>query len=272
MFLNTTGDISDKYYIEITPAGWTFIIWAFIYAWQIVWILYALVLLFRKTDQGPAYAHPPVISVPFCFMYLCNMCFNAGWMIVWDRQVLEAAFAFLFLIALTLYICMVIVYRSLDENANMLISQNRKKDIWFVRMFVLNGLGIYATWTTIATLLNLAIVITYRSDPVIKQDIASTVAFAVLSLEILVFLGTDLTILDRYTRYTFTPYIVLIVALSGVIAKNWDGGRNSIFAAVLLAVAGAAALVKIILIIFRHFRRPLYAEAEKVKESLSTDL
>ena len=272
IFINTTGDISDKYYIEITPSGWTFTIWAFIYLWQISWIIYAVVNLFRKTDLGPAYAHPSIISVPFCFVYFCNMCFNAGWMVLWDRQVLEAAFAFLFLIALTLYICLVLAYRGLDRNANSLMKQNRKKDIWLVRLLVHNGLGIYATWTTIATLLNLAIVITYRSNPAIKQDIASTVALGVLSLEIIVFLITDLTILDRYTRYTVTPYIVLIVALTGSITKNWTpGARNSIFTAVLLGVACCAAILKLFLIIWRHIRNPLYVQLETEK-AYSTDL
>ena len=271
--MNTTGDISDKYYIEVTPSGWTFTIWAFIYLWQLSWIIYAVVNLFRNTDQGPAYAHPSIISVPFCFVYLCNMCFNAGWMIVWDRQIMEVAFVFLFLIAMTLYICLALAYRGLDTNANMLLKQDRKMDIWLVRMLVHNGLGIYATWTTIATLLNMTIVMTYRSNPPIKQDVASTVALGVLALEIVIFLSTDLTILDRYTRYTFTPYIVLIVALTGSITKNWtDGARNSIFSAVLLGVACVAALVKLFLMFWRSFRSPLYVQNEKDRQPMSTDL
>ena len=273
IFKNTTGDISDKYYIEITPASWTFTIWAFIYIWQISWIVYALVNLFRRTEDGPGYAHPPIVTVPFCLAYLCNMCFNAGWMIIWDRQILEAAFAFLFLIALTLYICLVIVYRSFDANANILIKQNRKADIWLVRMLIFNGIGIYATWTTIATLLNLAIVITYRSNPAISQDVASTVSLCVLTLEIAVFVSTDLTILDRYTRYTFTPYLVLIVALSGVTAKNWqDGARNSIWGVALLIAAVVAAVTKFAMLFYRHFQKPLYVKEENEKGTVSTDL
>ena len=199
------------------------------------------------------------------------MAFNAGWMVIWDRQIMEAAFAFLFMIALTLYICLVIVYRNFDANVNILLKQNRKADIWLTRMLVFNGLGIYATWTTIATLLNLAIVITYRSNPAISQDIASTVSLCVLTLEIAVFVSTDLTILDRYTRYTFTPYLVLIVALSGVTAKNWeDGARNSIWVVALLVAAVIAAVTKFVMLFYRHFRKPLYQKEDSEKQS--TDL
>lgn len=35
LFPAPTGNISDKFYIEITPAGWVFSIWGFIYTWQV---------------------------------------------------------------------------------------------------------------------------------------------------------------------------------------------------------------------------------------------
>ncbi len=35
IYENTTGEISDKYPLEITPADWTFSIWGFIYAYQV---------------------------------------------------------------------------------------------------------------------------------------------------------------------------------------------------------------------------------------------
>ena len=35
LFPSTTGDISDKFFTDITPAGWTFTIWGFIYTWQV---------------------------------------------------------------------------------------------------------------------------------------------------------------------------------------------------------------------------------------------
>jgi hypothetical protein len=55
------------------------------------------------------------------------------------------------------------IFRSLDKAAPELVAQGRSKDIWWTRALVHNGLGIYATWTSIATLLNLAMVISYSS-------------------------------------------------------------------------------------------------------------
>lgn len=256
LYVSDTGTISDKYYIEITPAGWTFSIWGFIYAWQALWIVYAIVNLFRKTEKGPCYIYPVLLPVPYLVSYLFNLVFNCGWMISFDREILELALALLFLITMTLYICLFFSYRSLNKGIHILVKQGRKHDVWLTRFFVQNGLSLYATWCTIATLLNFAIVLTYRSAHDISQKDASTTSLSILTAIIIVFLVADWFFMDRYTRYTFTPYIVLVVALTGSLVKNYEEGeRNTIFTIVLLAVSGVAAIVKTFLLFWRHCRK-----------------
>jgi len=253
LYKSDTSTLSDKYYLEITPSGWTFSIWGVIYTWQALWIIYTIINLFRKTDQGPLYANPVLMNVPFLVSYLINLALNCTWLITFDREILEAAFTVLALMIVTLIIPLVFSYRALDANMDVLVKQERKKDVWLTRMLVHNGLSMYATWCTIATLLNLAMVLTYRSSHDISQQDASTTSLSVLSAAILVFLIADWFVLDRYTRYTFTPYIVLVVALTGSLTKNYEeGARNTTFTIVLLAVAGFAAIVKCFLIIWRH--------------------
>nr|KAG5693439.1 hypothetical protein BaRGS_022326 [Batillaria attramentaria] len=259
LFKNTVSDQSDKYYLEITPAGWTFSIWGFIYVWQALWCLYSLILLCRRTDSGPAYLCPVVLSPAlFVFYMLANAC-NIAWLFLFDRDVIEGAFVSLLLIAVFLIVTMAVSYRTLDAASPALVDQKRTVDIWLVRVLVHNGLGIYATWTSIASLLNMAMVIRYRSDPVISNTDACSVALGVLTAEILVFVATDLILLDRYSRYTITPYIVVVVALVGSMAKNWDAGaRNSIFTAVLLGIGSAGLVLKLVMMIYRHVTRSKY--------------
>ena len=38
LFKSKTGDVSDKYPTDITPAGWTFTIWIVIFIWQGLWV------------------------------------------------------------------------------------------------------------------------------------------------------------------------------------------------------------------------------------------
>lgn len=49
---------------------------------------------------------------------------------------------------------------------------------------VQNGVMIYTTWTTIATLINLTIVLTYEVQ--MSQEDAATVAYSVLSAVLLI--------------------------------------------------------------------------------------
>ncbi|KAL3836104.1 hypothetical protein ACJMK2_021557 [Sinanodonta woodiana] len=271
LFKSSTGDLSDKYYLNITPAGWTFSIWGFIYAWQALWLLYSVILIFRKTDAGPIYLNPEVLPPTLFIVYFINLGLNIAWLFLWDQEIIAAAFPVLFLTAFTLYICLFLVYRSTDKYATAIIKENRKYDVWLVRLLVHNGLAIYATWTSIATLLNLAHTIAYKASTSIDQNDASTVALSILSAEIVAFYSTDIFILDRYSRYTFTPYIVLIVAISGSVSKNYTyGTRNSIFIAVLLAVAIAMGVVKVIVLFWRHVTKPIYDTkiSEEVKHTL----
>jgi len=261
IFKNTVGNQSRKYELLITPSGWTFSIWGFIYAWQAAWILYSLVNLCRKTPSGPAYCSPGVLTpVYFLFFILANCC-NIAWLFLFDRDVIPGAFVALLMITVFLAAALVTSYRTLDMASPKLAEQGRTVDIWLVRGLVHNGLGIYATWCSIATLLNLAMVITYESDPKISNVDACTVSLVCLGVIQLVYGTTDMLKLDRYSRYTITPYIVVVVALIGSITKNWqDGARLSIMTAVLLGIGSAFLLLKIVMTVYRHQTRTPYTK------------
>ena len=255
LFTQSTGNISDKFYIEITPAGWTFSIWGFIYAWQALWIIYACVNLFRKTDQGPAYNNPVLLPAPFLIIYSVLVLLTAGWLIAFDREELEVSFAILLLVSVSLITCVMLTYRSLDRGMDTLLKQGRRSDIWLMRGLVHNGLGIYGTWCCIATLLNFNFLLVYRSANDIGLETSSTITLSVLTVLVVVFMVSDLIFLDKYSRYTVTPYIVLVVAFAGSVAKNYVAGKtNSVFTAVLLALAIAMLIVKIVVLTVRHIK------------------
>lgn len=256
IFTQSTGNISDKYYVEITPAGWTFSIWGFIYAWQAAWIIYACVNLFRKTEQGPAYNNPVLLPAPFLILYSVLVILTFSWLIAFDREELEASFAILLLVAVSLITCVMLTYRSLDRGMDTLLKQGRRVDIWLMRGLVHNGLGIYGTWCCIATMLNFNFLLIYRSANDIGLETSSTITLSILTVLIVVFMVTDLVFFDKYSRYTVTPYIVLVVAFAGSVSKNFVAGRtNSIFTAVLLAIAVAMLIVKLVALTVRHIKR-----------------
>lgn len=254
--MSTQSRQSDKYYLDITPAGWTFSIWGVIYTWQALWILYSLVNLFRKNCyHEPLYASPYVLpSLLFGVYSLANGC-SIIWCFLFDRGLIEGALAVIVLTTAFLILALVVSYKAVSGSARDLLEQGRGFEVWLVRVFVHNGLGIYSSWTSIATVLNLAMVIAYTDGSDVSVTAASTTALGILSFEIVVFVLTDVFLLDRYSRYTFTPYLVLVVTLIGSLVKNWDpGARNSIFTAVLCSVGCAALVLKLVITASRRVK------------------
>ncbi|XP_038067348.1 uncharacterized protein LOC119737231 [Patiria miniata] len=255
-FLNGTGDISDYYYLEITPAGWTFSIWGIIYTFQVLFILYLLISLCRRNDQGPVYREPPVMNSLMLGLYSINLALNMSWLFLWDRQLMPVALVVIALLPFTLFLALIINHRLVYKSGNNM-KNNHRIDLYAVRIIIQNGMALYATWVTIATLLNFAIVLSYWGG--MDQSDASTVSLSVLLVEVLVYFALENIFFDKYLRYTYTVWMVVIFALTGSLAKNYTAGkRNSIFSLVLICLAAALFLVKIALSVWRALKRPLY--------------
>ncbi|KAE8601027.1 hypothetical protein XENTR_v10013503 [Xenopus tropicalis] len=259
IFLQSVGNISNKYNTEFTPAGWTFtLIWNVIFFWQFLWFGYVLSGLCRRSELGWMYLKPNVFPVPFYLVWILNNVFNIGWLFLWDREYLIPALVFLGAIPFTNYIVLFISYRSLYLNGDWLQTQH-KVDLWLIRILAQNGIAFYTTWTTIACLLNFSVCLTYNGG--ITSSTSVTVALAILAFEMVLWFCLENFLFDKYVRYTVTVYPIVILALSGALDKNFitsDPGQNGIFTAVLLAVACAAFALRLVLVIWKHVKYPLY--------------
>lgn len=236
----STGEVSDKYYLEITPAGWAFSIWGLIYTWQLLWIIYSLSLLCRKNV-------PEVLSPLFFLFYmLANVC-NVSWIVLFSWEKIQICAFVLFATLFCLCATLAVSYWRMNK---LHTDKFPKFDFWAIQILVNNGIALYATWCTVASLLNLAMAISYFHG--VKQDVASTISLSILSVEIFVWFILENTVLERFLRYTVTIYPVLIWALSASIAKNFDPAkRNSIFTVVLLSAACALFFARIMHMIWR---------------------
>ena len=161
LFKNKTNEISSVAEVSITPAGWTFSSWGIIYAWQILWLIFNIVLIFIKDKNGqPLFRSPVVLSPLFHLFITFNFVLNIVWLFIWDNQDFTGAFIGLFFMTAVLYVAIVISHKNVYDAQNELSST--KWVIWLYRIFVNNGLAFYATWITVATIINLAIAITYK--------------------------------------------------------------------------------------------------------------
>merc|ERR1711997_1120126 len=76
-FFNTvTGNISDKYELDTTPAGWTFSIWGIIYFAIAATLVFYAVTIFMRNQNGYIYLNPVVASPMYCIVYSINFLMN----------------------------------------------------------------------------------------------------------------------------------------------------------------------------------------------------
>ncbi|MEQ2288319.1 hypothetical protein AMECASPLE_021436 [Ameca splendens] len=228
-YTTTTGNVSAVYDTEITPSGWTFNIWIVIYIWLVAMIVYIVSGLCRRNGYGYVYCSPAVLPYGFFISWCLNQGFNISWLLVWDRGLMIPALIFLILIIFTNYSMVCFICHGLHIYGPWL-NKNSKADLWLIRVLVLNGVMIYTTWTTIATFLNLTIVLKYEAN--MSSADSATLSYSLLTVVLLAWFIVENFVLDKYLRYVFIPYVVVIWALTGNLDKNYDTSspsRNGIF-------------------------------------------
>ncbi|XP_009280884.1 PREDICTED: uncharacterized protein LOC103901687 [Aptenodytes forsteri] len=259
LFRTTPGNISAKYNTDFTPAGWTFFIWNVIYAWQLAWLLYALSGICRRNELGCVYIKPDLLPIPFYVVWILNNGLNVGWLFLWDREYLLPALVFLAALTLTTCAALFISHQALSIHSSWLV-KGHKAELWLICILVQNGLALYATWTTIATLLNFAIVLIYKWN--VSNETATTASLSILALNLVIWFYLENFFLDQYVRYNLTIYPVVIIALTGSACKNFSFSSpmtNSVFIVVLLAMTCLIFAVRLGLVTWRHYKRPLAA-------------
>ena len=212
-FRNDTGGISEEHCVEITPAGWTFGIWIVIYAWQVLWILYGWSFILR-----PSFPRS-IVFLTYIFFTVANL-FNIMWTYLWGNDYAQVGYPIIALMSISLYSTIFVQALWLHRITGALKMRKRYIfDLYITRFLVLNGILIYATWLTAATELNFAILLQDYAG--VDSQAASTVALSILTVMIVVYFILENTILDRFLRFVFIVYPVLIWALSGILAAHW---------------------------------------------------
>lgn len=252
-----TGAVSNENPTEITPASWTFTIWAFIYVYQLLWVIYTFTLFCRNAAD--------ILSGWFYISFtIANLC-NFSWLLVWSREQLGLAFVFIVLIAVFLNLALFFSLKGLKDYINAFTpkveappGQSRQSpdvwEVWCIRFLVQNGVMFYAAWVAIASCLNFTIFIQY--DLKANGSKAATGALCVLLLIIIAWFVLENFVFEVYTRYLFSHYIVLLVGLSGILKKHWtNGSGNQGFVLFLLILSALLFVFRLLFIFFKEKRR-----------------
>ena len=76
---------------------------------------------------------------------------------------MEVALIFINLTSVTLYICLMVSMRYLNDHDQAMWRSQFHHDIWVIRSLVQNGIGFYASWATIAAIFNFAVVLNVQN-------------------------------------------------------------------------------------------------------------
>jgi len=257
------GEVSDLYGLEITPAGWTFAIWGFIYIWQFLWIGYVLFLTCKYEMDSV------VFGKWFFVLYSVANVFNALWIVIWVNEHIVWAAVFLVSISISLisaaFIAHKFMYRlrdkivdtnygaatpdTADSDDDALRWINKSTAIKpLLTILVLNGIPFYATWCVVASHINVGIVICHKCG--LSDGNASILMLSILTCVILTYWFLDFYKLRLHLQYTYSPYIVLVVAFAGSFSNGGldvDDRASSPFVAALLIVAVLGSIAKVIM-------------------------
>jgi len=255
------GQVSDIYNLEITPASWTFSIWAVIYTWQFLWLLYTLVVSCKYDMDSPLF------GALFWVAYNLANILNAVWIVVWVNEKIWPAAVILIAATLCLIVTAYIAHKYMYVNVerrNVVVNgyggvrdddrapnpaawlDNASK--WNVSLLyglVLNGVPFYGTWTVVASNLNFGIALCYKAG--MENQAASLLMLSILTCVILFYWFLDFYRLKVALKRTYSPYIVLVVAFCGILTNDNTSNATYAFTLTLLIVAVLAFVAKIIM-------------------------
>jgi len=257
LFEKSVGQVSAKYSLYITPAGWTFGIWGFIYICLSATISYCVSTVFRTNASGcPVYVDPIILSPLFYALLTFNFVLNILWIFVWSNEYIVAATIFLLLITYSAWLAvghsMLRARQALELNGNKLIN----KEIRLQRILIHNSVSLYATWTTIASLLNINAAFQYVGP--YDAETMSNVSCGLLLVILVGWFVLENTIFDSYVRYTLTQYPVVILAAVGILDRQIRTPSAeiplsvSILTWTLLGVSITFFISRLIIVSYRH--------------------
>lgn len=247
---DSIGEIGKDNPVDVLPAGWTFSIWIVIYPWQGLWLLYAWIFVFKSSAINP-------ISKLVLVIFIISCGLNITWLYLFGNEKFTASFVMIFLLELTLDAMIGVASYTAYHQAQDLIENGQKRDVVLTQVLLNNGIAIYETWITAAAQVNFAVALQYDYD--CSSSTAAIVALSIVLLEMGTWFMAEITILDRYVRYTLMVYPVVIWALTGIIANNYeDGEASSVLSVVAICIAGCLLMARLALVVVYHLKKPLY--------------
>ena len=242
----------------INPPSWTLDgAWCVVYVWQAVWLGYAWTVFTCRRNGA--------IRLIFWGVYptfLLVVGADVAWIFSIFHNQEELAMAFSVLMAGTACTTAGMLFYQLYRRTDADVREEGKVDLWSTRVLAGNGLTLYATWASLLVLLTIDALWRSRvsqSDEPVREKLATGLLAAIGVLVLLYFLLEN-SILDRFLRYTFVVYPLVLWFVAGVMSCHWrqrpngHDTSNIISVVVLIETAVLMALRLALLVLFAILR------------------
>ncbi len=137
----TTGELSDQYPNLFVPAGLTFSIWGIIYILLAIFVIYQVIVTFRK-GQGGLDAFRKI-----GYLFFISSLLNIGWIFAWQYEIVPLSLV----IMLLLLGCLLAIYIKLGVG--------KKGPLIKEQYLVHLPFSVYLGWITIATIANVTVLL-----------------------------------------------------------------------------------------------------------------
>jgi hypothetical protein len=133
----TTGQLSDQYPNLFVPAGLTFSIWGLIYILLGIFVVYQVIVTFRKNESGSGAFRK------IGYLFFLSSLLNIGWIFAWQYEI----------VPLSLVIMLLLLGSLLAIYIRIGVGKKgpRKKEQYLVHL----PFSVYLGWITIATIANI---------------------------------------------------------------------------------------------------------------------
>ena len=213
----TTGEVVNRDPVFFQPAGWTFSIWSLIYVLLAAWVVYSFL------PAGRADARTRRIAPVF----LVSNVFNALWLVLWHW---EQWFASTVMLA-GLVLALLVIYAMLRRGRRAGAQPGAVE-----RLMAWTPFSVYLGWATIAVLANIAVWMDRTGTDLWGMDGRWT---AIVFMLIALIATALMAVWQRDPTYA----LVVVWALIGIVAFQWDRSKLVSISAVIAATAAVGLAV-----------------------------
>ncbi|TVP50677.1 MAG: hypothetical protein EA341_07075 [Mongoliibacter sp.] len=203
---NSVGEISNRYEVLITPAGYAFSIWGLIYLLLLGFIVYQWISFFRNQNQKSL--------LPSSIWFGLSNVLNGLWIVVWTSEMLLVSVLVIF----ALLFCLMVLVVKL------------RLEIWDAPLdiiaFVWWPICIYTGWIVAASVVNTSVLL-YSID-LLSNPVFWTCFIIMVATGIYLFL--------TFNRNMREVALVGVWAFSAIAFKQWESEVFVAYAALFFAL------------------------------------